>query len=101
MAKVMLNAKKLPTNFWAEIINTACYILNRVYLRPGSEKTQYEIWKGKKPNLSYFLVFGSKCYILNDREQLGKFDETSDEGFSWGISLTVMLIECTMQGMRK
>jgi len=26
------------------------------------------------------LVFGSKCFILNDRENLGKFDAKSDEG---------------------
>ena len=26
-------------------------------------------------------MFGSKCYILNDRENLGKFDAKSDEDF--------------------
>ena len=29
--------------------------------------------------MKYFRVFGSKCYILNDRENLGKFDAKSDE----------------------
>ena len=43
-------------------------------------KTQYEIWRGKKPNLSHFHIFGNKYYILNDRENLGKFDSKSDEG---------------------
>ncbi|KAK4546491.1 hypothetical protein RGQ29_032875 [Quercus rubra] len=37
-------------------------------------KIAYEIWNGKKPRLKYFRVFGSKCYILNDRENLRKFD---------------------------
>ncbi|KAL5849177.1 hypothetical protein ACOSQ4_007190 [Xanthoceras sorbifolium] len=86
MARVMLNSKKLPRNFWAEAVNTACYISNRVFLRPGTRQTPYELWKGKKPNISYFHTFGSKCYILNDRDQLGKFDAKSDEGIFLGYS---------------
>ncbi|KAK0594086.1 hypothetical protein LWI29_016031, partial [Acer saccharum] len=47
----------------------------------------YELWKGKRPNVSYFHTFGSKCYILNDRDQLGKFDAKSDEGIFIGYAL--------------
>ena len=36
--------------------------------------------------MKYFRVFGSKCYILNDRENLGKFDARSDEGIFLGYS---------------
>ncbi|KAM5577541.1 hypothetical protein ABKV19_008070, partial [Rosa sericea] len=70
MARVMLHSAGLSTNFWAEAISTACYTINRVYLRPGTEQTTYELWKGKKPNIGHFRVFGSSCYILRDREQL-------------------------------
>ena len=42
--------------------------------------TSYEIWKGKKPNVGYFHIFGNMCYILNDREHLGMFDSKSDQG---------------------
>ena len=38
--------------------------------------------------MKYFRVFGSKCYILNDRENLGKFDAKSDEGIFLGYSTT-------------
>ena len=44
--------------------------------------------KGKKPRVKYFRVFGSKCYILNDWENLGKFDAKSDEGIFLGYSTT-------------
>ena len=47
MARVMLNSKKLSKRLWAEAIFTACYTINRVFLRPGTLKTPYEIWKGK------------------------------------------------------
>lgn len=86
MARVMLNSKKLAFRLWAETINTACYTINCVNLRPGTTKTPYEIWKGKKSNLSYFHVFGCICYILNDRDHLGKFDAKSDESVFLGYS---------------
>ncbi|CAA7027778.1 unnamed protein product [Microthlaspi erraticum] len=86
MARAMIHGKGVPERFWAEAINTACYVINRVYVRMGTNKTPYEIWKGKKPNLSYFHVFGCTCYIYNDKDQLGKFDARSDEGFFLGYS---------------
>ncbi|KAK2402491.1 cysteine-rich RECEPTOR kinase [Trifolium repens] len=85
-ARVMLHAKKLPYYFWAEAMNTACYVHNRVTLRAGTSTTLYEIWKGRKPNVKYFHVFGSKCYILADREQRRKLDPKSDEGIFLGYS---------------
>ena len=51
------------------------------------EKTSYETWNERKPKVKYFRVFGSKCFILNDRENLGKFDAKSDEGIFLGYSL--------------
>ncbi|XP_024177999.1 uncharacterized protein LOC112183918 [Rosa chinensis] len=71
----------------AEAISTACYTINRVFLRPGTKQTAYELWKGKKPNIGHFRVFGSSCYILRDREQLGKFDARSDDGIFLGYSI--------------
>ena len=43
MARVMLNSKKLSKRLWAETLNTACYTINRVYLRPGTKKIPYEL----------------------------------------------------------
>ncbi|XP_019185052.1 PREDICTED: uncharacterized protein LOC109180022 [Ipomoea nil] len=45
MGRVLLNAKGLPQKFWAEAVNTACHIINRVYLRPGTNQTPYTLWK--------------------------------------------------------
>ncbi|CAL9007919.1 unnamed protein product [Prunus brigantina] len=51
MSRVMLNSANLAKHFWAEAISSACYTANRVYLRPKSKATPYELWKGKKPNV--------------------------------------------------
>jgi hypothetical protein len=77
--RVMLHAKKLPNHFWPEAMNTACYIHNRVTLRTGISSFLYELWKGRKPTVKYFHVFGSKCYIFADREQRRKMDPKSDD----------------------
>ncbi|KAH9802698.1 hypothetical protein KPL71_001497 [Citrus sinensis] len=86
MARTMLNENSLPKYFWAEAVNTACYVLNRVLIRPNLNKTPYELWKDRKPNIGYFKVFGCKCFVLNTKDNLGKFDPKSDVGIFLGYS---------------
>jgi hypothetical protein len=68
------------TDFWAEAINTACYSINRLYLHQILKKTSYELLTRKKPNVSYFRVFGSKCFILIKRGRKSKFAPKAVEG---------------------
>ena len=86
MARAMLHGNDVPQHLWDEAVNTACYIINRVYVRQGTTKTPYELLKGKTPTVTYFHVFGCTCYILNDKDHLGKFDAKSDEGIFLGYS---------------
>jgi hypothetical protein len=84
MARTMLDEYKTPDRFWAEAINTACYSINRLYLHRILKKTSYELLTGKKPNVSYFRVFGSKCFILIKRGRKSKFAPKAVEGFLLG-----------------
>ena len=86
MARVMLFNKNITRKFWAEVVNTSCHIGNKIYFRAGTKKTSYKIWREKKPKVKYFRIFRSKCYILNDRKNPGKFDAKSDEGIFLGYS---------------
>ena len=52
------------------------------------EKAKAMLWKGRKPNVKNFRIFGSTCFILKDRENVGKFDSRSDEGIFLGYSST-------------
>ena len=88
MARAILHNKDVARNLWGEAVNIVCYTINRVYFRPGTKKTPYELWKGRKPNVKYFRFFGSTCFILKDRENVGKFDFRSDEGIFLGYSFT-------------
>jgi len=68
-------------------MNTTCNIHNCVTLRCGTSYTLYELWKGRKPTMKYFHVFGSKCYILTNREQRRKMDPKSDKWLFRGYSM--------------
>jgi hypothetical protein len=86
MARTMLDEYKTPDRFWAEAINTACYSINRLYLHRTLKKTSYELLTSKKPNVSYFRVFGSKCFILIKRGRNSKFAPKAVEGFLLGYN---------------
>nr|GEU46529.1 hypothetical protein [Tanacetum cinerariifolium] len=77
---------KLPTTFWAESVNTACYVQNRVLVVKPHLKTPYELFRGRTPALSFTRPFGCHVTILNTLDHLGKFDRKSDEGFFVGYS---------------
>ena len=87
MARIMLAESGLPKKFWAEAINTTCHILNRAIIRPILNRTPYELLKGKKPNVSYFKLFGVKYFVHNyNKENLHKFDSKSEIVYFLGYS---------------
>ncbi|GJU94632.1 retrovirus-related pol polyprotein from transposon TNT 1-94 [Tanacetum coccineum] len=86
MSRTMLNEKSLPQKFWCNAIDTSTYILNRILIRAILGKTPYELFRGRKLTLDYFKVFGSKCFILNIKYHLTKFDTKSYEGVFLGYT---------------
>jgi hypothetical protein len=84
MARTMLGEYKRPEWFWSETVNIACHAINRLYLHRLLKKTSYELLTGNKPNVSYFRVFESKCYILVKRDRHSKFAPKVVEGFLLG-----------------
>ena len=88
MARAMLHNNDVAKDLWGEAVNTACHIVNQVYFRLSTQKTLYELLKGRKLNVKYFKTFGSTCFILKDRENVGKFNTRSDEPIFLGYSST-------------
>ncbi|GKB19637.1 retrovirus-related pol polyprotein from transposon TNT 1-94 [Tanacetum coccineum] len=86
MSRTMLNEQSIPQKFWCNVVDTSTYILNRILIRPILGKTPYEIFRGRKPSLEYFKVFGSNCFILNTKDYLTKFNPNSFEGVFLGYS---------------
>ena len=84
MGRTMLKDSKLDENFWVQAIDTTVFIINRSLLRNNCNKTPYELWKGKPANVKYFRIFGSKCYIKREDQNLGKFESHVDESIFVG-----------------
>ncbi|GKB26312.1 ribonuclease H-like domain-containing protein [Tanacetum coccineum] len=83
-ARTMLVDFKLPTTFWVEVVNTACYVLNKFLVIKPHTKTPYELICGRTPLIDFMKPFGYPVTILNTRDHLGKFDEKANEGFFVG-----------------
>jgi len=82
----MIHENNLAKHFWAEAVNTTCYIQNRIYISTILEKKAYELFKGRRPNITYFHQFGCTCYILNMKLYLKKFDAKAQRGIFLGYS---------------
>ncbi|GJS46478.1 ribonuclease H-like domain-containing protein [Tanacetum coccineum] len=82
--RTMLVDFKLPTTFWAEAVNTACYVLNRVLIIKPHTKTPYELIRRRTPLIDFMKHFGCPVTILNTKDHLGKFDGKAYERFFVG-----------------
>nr|GEU36707.1 hypothetical protein [Tanacetum cinerariifolium] len=71
----------------AEVVNTACYVQNRILVVKPHFKTPYELFNGRSPPLSFMRLFWCDVTIINTLDKLGKFDGKSDEGIFVGYSI--------------
>nr|GEU53252.1 hypothetical protein [Tanacetum cinerariifolium] len=67
-----------------EAMATACYTQNRSLVHTRHHKTPYELVHNKKPDLTFFKVFGALCYPTNNNKDLGKLQPTVDTGIFVG-----------------
>nr|GEU50293.1 hypothetical protein [Tanacetum cinerariifolium] len=77
----------LPIPFWAEAVNTACYVHNRVLVTKPHNKTPYELLHGRTPSISFMRPFGCPVTILITLDSFRKFKGKVDEGFLVGYSV--------------
>nr|GEW16626.1 hypothetical protein [Tanacetum cinerariifolium] len=86
-ARTFLADSLLPIPFWAEAVNTACNVQNRVLVTKPHNKTPYELLHGRLPSIGFMRPFGCPITILNTLDPLGKFQGKVEEGFLIGYSV--------------
>jgi hypothetical protein len=101
MARTMLMNYKLTDVFWTHAVNTTIHIKNKEMLRNISEKTPYELWKGRLANVKHFRVFKRKCYIKREDDIMGMFDSHVDKGVLVGYSSTRKSYKCYNISLKK
>lgn len=83
----MLNETNIPKYFWVDFVSTVCYVMIHVLIRPTLKLTPYDLYKGRKPDISHLHIFRWKWFFLNNgNDNLGKFDAKDDEGAFLGYS---------------
>nr|GFC28683.1 integrase, catalytic region, zinc finger, CCHC-type, peptidase aspartic, catalytic [Tanacetum cinerariifolium] len=84
--RTMLTFANLPLFLWAESVATACFTQNHSIIHKHLDKTPYELMNKRKPNIKFFYVFGCRCYLLNEYEDVGKLKAKGDIGVFVGYS---------------
>ncbi|GJW74636.1 ribonuclease H-like domain-containing protein [Tanacetum coccineum] len=85
-ARTMLIFSKALKFLWAEVIAIACFTQNCSIVHTWYNKIPYELILERKPNIQYFHVFGSLCYLTNDRNDHGKMKSKAGIGIFIGYS---------------
>ncbi|GMJ14768.1 hypothetical protein HRI_005146000 [Hibiscus trionum] len=75
--RAMLRAAGLEKAFWAEAVNTACYLVNRAPSTAIELKTPMEMWTGKPVDYSNLHIFGSIVYVMYNAQEISKLDPKS------------------------
>nr|GEU89987.1 hypothetical protein [Tanacetum cinerariifolium] len=92
-ARTMLADLKLPTTFWTEAVNTACYVQNRVLVIKPHNKTPYELFLGYSNNCKAFRVFNNRTRIVEENLHV-KFNENTPNiigsGPNWLFDIDVL-----------
>jgi hypothetical protein len=79
MARSMMNGKNLPNKYWGEAVACSVHILNRAPTKSLKDKSPYEAWTSKKPDISYFRVFGCVAYAHVPDDLQKKLDNKSEK----------------------
>ncbi|KAJ9537911.1 hypothetical protein OSB04_030644 [Centaurea solstitialis] len=87
MVRTMMGHSSLPVSFWGHALETAAHILNRAPTK-SVEKTPYELWKGKKPNISFLKIWGCEVYVKRPTSE--KLKPKSDKCFFVGYPKTTV-----------
>ncbi|GKA85808.1 retrovirus-related pol polyprotein from transposon TNT 1-94 [Tanacetum coccineum] len=82
----MLNGLVLSKHFWTEAVRISCYTHKKSIIVKRHDKTPYEIFRERIPDINYFHVFGCLVFIHNQKDHLGKFDANADDGYFLGYS---------------
>ena len=89
LARTLLQHAQLdPETYWVHAVEQAVIIHNRTIIVHPHKKTQHELFKGEKPDLSYFRIFGCDAIVKKTIRKInGKFDSIAEKGIHLGVDL--------------
>ncbi|KAL0544873.1 hypothetical protein IC582_020003 [Cucumis melo] len=76
MARSMLKCKKMPKEFWAQVVGCVVYLSNCSPTRSLWNKTPQQAWTGRKPSIGHLRVFGCMAYAHIPDQKRSKLDKS-------------------------
>jgi len=64
LARAMLSASELPEFLWEAAVAHVAYLRNMLYTKPKAKGTPYQLWHGRKPNVSHLREFSAPVWVL-------------------------------------
>lgn len=95
-ARTMFQATSLPLALWAEAVNSAVYVRNRIPNKRTGDVTPYELFHGRKPDVSNLVKFGQEVYILDHTKGISKFSAKTTEAHVVGYGERFNTYRCLM-----
>lgn len=69
-----MTQSKLPVSFWTEAIATTNFLRNQCITKVLEDKTPFELWREKRPNVKHMQTFEETAYTLDKTPGKGKLD---------------------------
>lgn len=87
--RAFLDQTEFNKSFWAELLQTFCYIKNRWPTKTIPEKTPFGMWFKQKPGVSHLRRIGSVAYSHVPKDQRRKLDVNAERMFLIGYGTDV------------
>ncbi|GJS68447.1 retrovirus-related pol polyprotein from transposon TNT 1-94 [Tanacetum coccineum] len=102
-ARTMLNGSILSKQFWTEAVRIACYMYNRSIIVKRHDKTPYEIFRERFPDISYFMsldvLWTSEQAVQNERNNSQPTEEHTWNNAETSVSITELSVPKLTQSL--
>lgn len=78
-ARSMRSDAGLSHDYWVDVVDITCYVVNKSLTSTLVDKTPYEAWDGKRPFLAHLRVFGCDSFMHIPKERRQKLDSKSEK----------------------
>ena len=90
----MLHHDELPLKFWAEALSTTACLRNQSPTIKLKEKTPFECFHKRKPEIGHLKVFGCNSYVHVPEQKRNKLDKKAIIRYKFYNPITNMMLLC-------
>ena len=87
IGRCLMREARINRKFWPEVMNTVAYLKNRTIANTVENKTPYEIFFGKRPNVKHLKIYGSRVFVrIPEIQRKSEWDDKAKLGVLVGYT---------------